>query len=601
MPGRKKRLELVGLDEPVDEGRFQTDPVHFFESCLKITTKRGKLERLKLNKEQRAVFRRIWADWQAGKPVRYIILKARQLGFSTLIEAFLYWLSSNFSHVNSLVLAHENEASRNLLRMSQRFAQYDLRHELGCMPMQANVNRYELTFQNPNWRTRKDDPGLGSRMHIATADNKSAGHSSTLRAFHGSEVARWKSAEVMTGVMEALPYDAETIAVLESTAYGAYGVFYEHWVQAEKGLNGWTPIFVSWLERDEYQVKPPLGFEPTAHEEQLIREHGLTWPQLAWRRVKIDGFKGQGRPAEDIFMEQYPLTPEEAFRSTGKNYFDLGAITWLEKQSLEVPYLNGIVALNAQPRKGIRPVATFEENRAGNLRIWKMPQPGNDYVIGADVSAGIKGCDWSVAYVMNRTTLEYVARYRAIVDPRKFKDELIALAWFYNEAFLAPEANSIGTLVAREVAEKYIRCCYHVTLGETSMEQDWEKPGWYTTAHNRKQMMATMRQAVGEGGVRIWCEDFLREAKTFVVPEDAQGKVNEASPRAEKKKHDDCVMAATITFWVSDPNIAGPIRRPPPSAEPPPPDWRHAALRSERDAERAPPDRRYFDNDVGEW
>lgn len=607
-----KRKEAAEPQVKLDAARLSEDPLYLMETCLRLVPKAGRgLVPFVLNKEQLEVLKLIWKLWKEGKPVRIIILKARQLGMSTLMEGFIYWLASTHEYVNSLVLGHEMVASQNILQMAQRFAMFDARHDAGIMPMMSNVTKSELTFDNPDWRNRTAEPGLGSRIKIGTADNRSAGHSSTLQAFHGTEVSRWKRPEILAGVLNALSFEAQTFGCLESTAHGPSGLFYDIWDAAERGVNEWTPVFLSWKGRPEYRRELPPGYELelTPKEEQIQREHGLTVEELYWRRLVIasPACQGQAMPPEDVFREQYPLTPEEAFVSSGRMYFDMGAVLQLESDSRRIQFLKGTVAIPGgaprRPARGSPPAPLFTQGH-GNVKIWKPPAPGSDYVIGADISAGIKGGDWSVAYVMNRVTQEYVASYRAIVDPRTFAEDLMALGWFYNEAFIAPEANNIGLMVARLVAEKYARVCYYRRLDVDGDEPDTSKPGWYTTSANRKQMFAYFRTALLERAVHIWDPEFLSEARTFVVPEDHEGHVNEATPKAERKKHDDCIMAGCITYWVNRVEIAGSIRRPK-NVEAGARDWKEAAMRREIKKERGQDDsdrllNRIYDDHLGD-
>lgn len=63
----------------------------FIQTFLKIKTKEGHITKLILNPPQRRLYEAIKKQWEEGRPVRIIILKARQMGFSTLTEAIL-WL-----------------------------------------------------------------------------------------------------------------------------------------------------------------------------------------------------------------------------------------------------------------------------------------------------------------------------------------------------------------------------------------------------------------------------------------------------------------------------------------------------------------------------
>ena len=82
--------------------------IEYIERFLYIKTKEGELTLLKLNIMQKKFYDIIKAQFQAGKPVRIIVLKARQLGFSTFIEALIFYFTACQFAVNSLVVLLSN-------------------------------------------------------------------------------------------------------------------------------------------------------------------------------------------------------------------------------------------------------------------------------------------------------------------------------------------------------------------------------------------------------------------------------------------------------------------------------------------------------------
>ena len=93
----------------------------YIEHCLKIRDKDGNLIPFRLNRPQRRLYETIRQQWAAGRPVRIIILKARQMGFSTLSEAIIFWMAATATQTEALIVAHQDEATGNLFRMSKRF------------------------------------------------------------------------------------------------------------------------------------------------------------------------------------------------------------------------------------------------------------------------------------------------------------------------------------------------------------------------------------------------------------------------------------------------------------------------------------------------
>lgn len=603
------------MDEERDDefaSRCAADPLWFMETCLSVTSKDGRLVPFRLNAEQLDVMRLVWAKLQAKEAVRIIVLKSRQLGISTLFEALGYWMTTTRSHTTGLVLAHEKDPARLLLGMTHRFFDTDSRHDRpGMMPMRQRAARDELRLDNPSYAERARNPGLDSVLRVATADNRSAGHGSTLQFFHGSEVSRYKRPEVMVGVLNALAKMPGTMGFLESTACGASGIFYDTWMGAKNGENEWTPVFLSWRGRPEYSlnlrgnVRSRFEDGLTPRELLLQQEHSLSIGELAWRRAMLQGpaCSGIGRDPEDVFREQYPLTPEEAFIATGRQYFDLGALVEMRGEARKLACRTGVLRATRRTATGRqvygKPDALdFEDHRGASLKVWKEPAVGSDYVVGADVAAGLRGGDFSVAYVMERHSMQFVAAFRGLVEPDMFAQVLTDLAWYYNEAFLAPEANAIGATVAKKCQGRYLRLCYQQVFKGSAFsfgDVDTDRPGFMVSVANRVHIYAALRQAIRERSVSIPDDDFYREAITFLVPErSTDGKLDENRPRGQKGKKDDTVSAAAITFWVNQPQIAGPIRLKKPELEKHA-DWKRRAL--VMDVQREPGRDRAHDRD----
>lgn len=181
-------------------------------------------------------------------------------------------------------------------------------------------------------------------------------------------------------------------------------------------------------------------------------------------------------------------------------------------------------------------------------------------MIGADVALGVSSGDKSVAYVMDRRTMEFVAKMAGHIEPDDFADRLVELAWYYNEAFLCPENNSIGMAVAKRTSRRYVRHAWHIDISSGVPKYDHDRPGWTTHAGNRREMYAYLRQCVKDRLVTIWDEEFWTETNDFIVPEDKSGRMLEAKPRAAMHKHDDHVAAAALTLQAHDPWLSGVIR-----------------------------------------
>lgn len=285
------------------------DLPHYAETCLKIKTKSGALDHLKLNKAQRYLHAKLEEQRAKTGRVRAIILKARQQGFSTYVGARFYHRSSLTGGTGVFILTHEQAATDNLFAMVARYHEHS-----PLKPHTGAANAKELLFDK-----------LDSGYSVATAGQKAVGRSKTVQLFHGSEVAFWPNAsEHFAGVMQAIPDLPGTEVILESTANGITGEFYDRWQQAEAGKGDYIPIFSPWFWEPGYQRKLPedwqIGTEKMPSfdmsEEEYRDLHELTDEQMCWMRAKIAELKDPM-----LFMQEYPATPDEAFQASGHDSF----------------------------------------------------------------------------------------------------------------------------------------------------------------------------------------------------------------------------------------------------------------------------------------
>ena len=140
----------------------------YIESWLKIRTKSQGIVPFKLNAAQNKLYDVARKQQESGKPVRIIILKARQLGFSTLTEALIFHACATRQNCNALIVAHREDATDNLFRMSRLY--YDELPEQ-LKPMVRSTTKTEILFENPtrSMKEKAEKPGLRSRIRCATA------------------------------------------------------------------------------------------------------------------------------------------------------------------------------------------------------------------------------------------------------------------------------------------------------------------------------------------------------------------------------------------------------------------------------------------------
>lgn len=274
----------------------------FAESFFKIRTKNARVDPFILNKAQLFLHDRLDRQLKETGKVRAVILKGRQQGVSTYVQARYFHKTITTRGIKTFILTHEAEATKNLFEMTKRFYEY---LPVGLCPNAEKDSTKELRFN-----------AIDSGYAVGTAGNKGAGRSQTVQLCHCSEVGFYPHAEEHAqGLMQAIGTQDGTELILESTANGIGNYFHSVWTGAEQGTNGFIPIFIPWYWQDEYRDNGK-GFRPSDEELELFeqfKEDGLTWGHIAWRRKKIYEFHNEFDIGKIRFDQEYPTTSAIAF------------------------------------------------------------------------------------------------------------------------------------------------------------------------------------------------------------------------------------------------------------------------------------------------
>lgn len=271
--------------------QIANDPAEFARVFLKIQDKRKQTVPFKWNNAQR--------HFHTNRTGRDLILKARQLGFSTYVQGEMFRRTVTGSRT-TMTISHEDKTTQFLRVMADRF--YDNCKFGDLQPQRKYANASMTTY-----------PEFDSMAIIATAGNQETGRGGTYSDFHGSEVAFWKDAEsLVAGAMQGGNPDV----ILESTPNGAQGYFYERCMEALRGDGIWRLHFYAWWWDDEYRL-PLLQdeiIEYNDEERELVAKHGLTPEQIKWRRYKISELR-------EKYNQEYPEDPITCFLTSGNSYF----------------------------------------------------------------------------------------------------------------------------------------------------------------------------------------------------------------------------------------------------------------------------------------
>jgi len=505
---------------------------------LKILTKDRTTARLGdvMNYAQRDFIMEVEEQINGQGAVRIIVLKARQLGISTIIEGIIFCLSVMYRSYQSLIISHEAESSEHILTMTKRY-----------------WNTYPFKrFHDEQYNGRKQLAwsDLQSNIVIATAKNTGAGRSKTLHALHASEVAFWDNPEeLITGLRQAIPSQGVTMIFYESTANGVGNFFHKTWEEAVADRSEFTAKFYPWHQHPEYTASyiPRMQhhryseLEVLDKEEKALKAMGVSDGRLLWRRYAI---KELCQGDIEKFHQEYPTTPHEAFLSTGRNVFNINhLLDHYRPMRPRVGYLK---------RVGQR--VEFKDNPDGPLKIFRFPSADQNwgiYQIGADPTHTISG-DRACAHVMNRRTLEQAAVLSEHYDPIEFGKQLFMLGEYYNTATIAPEKEGPGyATVGHLLGAGYPMVWESQKVDKTPGKIQTDVFGWGTNKATKAMAIGYLvnalsqpLQRVGETtyGLLIHDEDTFAEMKDYISDEKG-GFCN-----GEGSLFDDRVMALGITL-----------------------------------------------------
>lgn len=525
----------------------------YIEEFLKIKTKDSEIIPFKLNKPQLKLYNLLKKQSEEGKPQRVIILKARQMGFSTLTEAILFKRTATRPNVNSGIIAHKDDATTNLFNMSKLFLE-ELPEPL--KPKTRASNAKEIIFDD------KYGNGLRSKVKCMTAGGDGIGRSDTFQNLHLSEVSSWTHAkEILDGLLQAVPNRPDTLIIIESTAKG-YDYFKELWDKACEGENDFEPLFCAWWELEEYRL--PCGNIKLTEEEKELKElYKLDNEQIAWRRWCIRNNCGNDI---NTFRQEYPACPEEAFLASGECIFDKDSIVAQIERNR--PLISEWKCGEFEYKKTLYPVKNekgevvavdkiiddikFIEKENGLITIHKVPSVRYNsynqiiakrrYTIGGD-TAGL-GLDYYTAKVVADDTHETVATLRRQrIDEDKYADQIYCLGKYYHDALIGIETN-YSYAPTKELVELNYPNLYQRKRFESTTKEIQKIFGFETNRLTRpiilQSLITTMReQPNAECDIAT-----LKEMLTFIRKENGK-------QEAQEGYHDDLVMAKAIANYVS--------------------------------------------------
>ncbi len=300
--------------------RYMEDFPRWCEECVTVIDKlTGAPVPFRLNAPQRRVAAVMEGQRRQGRPIRLILLKARQWGGSTLVQVYMAWMQLvRHRGWNSLICGHVKDASANIRGMYSMLLREYPASLKGERPAEWAFTPFEGS-RNINAIAARD-----CRVTLASALASNSVRGGNYQMAHLSEVAFWGDGDpevaerTVRSIAGSVALEPETLVVMESTADGEDNFFHEEWERAVSGKGDKVPVFVPWYEIEIYrrpfaseQERRELAEGMDDYERSLLLRDGVTLEGVNWYHSKRREYA-----THEQMMAEYPTTPEEAFTAS---------------------------------------------------------------------------------------------------------------------------------------------------------------------------------------------------------------------------------------------------------------------------------------------
>ena len=487
-------------------------------NLYKIYDKQGNLVLFSPNDAQKEILKERNRQRLTYGYSRIVVVKARQLGVTTLacvdgLDECLFRVGKNI-----VIIAHgKDHLEAFFKKISTAFDSLPI--SLRRMYSVTERTKTSLSFAH------------GSSISVALSSR-----SATVYGLHVSELSYLdkhfplRSDEVITGAFPSVAPSGNII--VESTARGIGGAFYELAHGAYREENGFKLLFFPWYEEPLYRLPVPVqryvkGVPPTPWVPsekvaslhlsiQTKTKHTLDTSQLYWYESQLKIYK-------DKMPQEFPSTFEEAFLASGNCFYNT------EK-------LQQCVAVEKQHEERIYS-GVLEWYTADNEEVWNYLSHVKDAIVGIDLAEGLDTGDYTVIRVRDRD-LNVICSYRGKCKPDQIADVIDHIYKKGIEGIIAFERNKYGyafLMTARE--RKWYHDLYREKEVDKVTNKVTHKYGWHTNMKTRPLMLAEHEQLFREGKMQI-DKTLYGEMLTFF---DIDGK-----PQAQGGQTDDVVMADAI-------------------------------------------------------
>ncbi|MGF1727063.1 terminase [Photobacterium nomapromontoriensis] len=489
-------------------------------NLYKVENEDGELVTFKLRPAQALLFKKM--------SHKNIVLKARQLGFSTAIDIYLLDEALFNRNIKCGIVAQDQGAAGEIFR-----------------------TKIEVPFDNlPEWlkatfpiKARRAGAKGGYILfeHGSSIQCATSFRSGTVQRLHISEHGKicakypQKAKEVKTGTLNAIHQNA--ICFIESTAEGVGGDFYAMSMRSLDLLNSGAEIgkqdykfhFFAWFQDPKYASKVPAsGLVQSKYHQDYFAAVESTMNVTISDEQRQWYIKKESELGDEI-KQEFPSTPQEAFLTSGRRVFDA-----IRVMNAEAATTKPLIIYDIEPVTGKRTKAqsmrdadgeALQRNLLNMLLVWELPDPDEEYAIGVDIAEGLEHNDRSSFDVVKKSTGEQVAHWFGYLDVELLSSLVRYVGKMYNLAFVGPERNNHGHAFIQAFRDIYpIRRIYQEQYIDRDNDNDTPKLGWLTTKQSKPIIIEGLKGLLRTQSSGIRWVGTISELNTYVY--DSKGAMN---------------------------------------------------------------------------
>lgn len=544
----------------------------------------------RLTRPQRRFVERLESLRKAGKPIRIILLKARQWGGSTTSQLYMAWLQLVHKvGLNSLIIAHQGAGSDEIKDMFDRMIKaypISMLYKLGEV---YNENESKMVGVGHSGSIHRV-PQRNCKIKIGTAERPDSCRGGDYNLVHLSEVGLWKTTDgkkpedIVRSACSGILLKPYTMIVYESTANGTGNFFQREYDAAKRGTSQFEAMFISWFDIDQYSLPFESEQDKISFAEALWKnrknatvpspraesgkylwwlwEKGATLEAINWYIQERAKYNEHAPMASE-----YPSDDVEAFVHSGERIFDKYKVDQF-RISCKPPRFIGDVYADGDEGKNALKNLRFTEDSQGLLWIWNLPEIDeqeivtNRYLTIVDIGGRSKKADYSVILVIDRLFMidgdrpQVVAQWYGHIDMDILAWKAAQIAAFYDNSLLVIESNTLEThdkerqvdgdlshFILNQIKDVYPNLYARKQTENEIQEGLPRKYGFHTNVATKPMIISTLIKVIRE---HLYIERDERCLDEYLTYEKKQN----GAYGAIIGKHDDLLMTRAIGLHI---------------------------------------------------